>query len=136
MRRDLKNNVLVSPGAAEALSGTTDITGAEIDMQGFDSAMFALCVGTLAATSLDAELRIHESDVSGSGFALVADANDLVGVAPSIDQDADDSCVTLGYVGNKRYIKPVLVVTANDGTDVVSMTAMQNKAHAAPVEGN
>jgi len=134
--KDLKNNVKVSPCAQQALSGTTNVDGAEVDMKGFQSCMFSLCLKTVAATGLTAEFKLQESDVSGSGFVDVADANDLIGEAVAIDQDDDDKCFSLGYVGYKRYVRAVLDVTANDGTDVISIQASQSHADAKPVEGN
>ena len=120
--------------APQALSGTTDITGEEIDTRGYDTCTFVLTTDAIAATSLDAQLEITECATSGGTFTAVADV-DLIGTEANTAISASDDKVAkkIGYKGNLRYLKANLVVTANDGTDSVACTALLGMAHQAPV---
>ena len=73
---DLKNNITtLNAFHPQALSGTTDITGAIIDAKGYGAVTFVLQTDAIAATDLDAQLLIQEGDDSGlSDAAAVADA--------------------------------------------------------------
>ena len=125
---DLKNNVTVSSGFdPQALSSTTDIVGNIIDMQGFDSLTFVLQTDAIAASNLAAVLLIEEDDASNLASAsAVADA-DLLGTEAdtAITQATASASLSIGYTGSKRYVRPTLTVTTNDGTDVVSCLAIK-----------
>jgi len=131
MKSDLKLQVAIEP---QALSSTTDITGEEIDTQGFDSLTFALHTDAIAVGTLVAQLEIQHSDVSGSGFTAVADADltDLESTTAIIETD-DKVTKKIGYIGEKRFVRSNLVVTTNAGTDVVSGLAVLGHADAKPV---
>ena len=134
--REKKNDLKVSVGIEpQALSGTSDLAGEIIDTQDFESLTYVLSTDAIAASSLDAQLEIEEGDEANlSDAAAVADA-DLVGLEDdtAIAETDDKVSKKIGYVGNKRYVRANLVVTANDGTDVVSCLAIQAHANAKPV---
>ena len=125
---DLKNNITLSSGfIPQALSGTSDIVGDIIDTRGYDSLTFVLSTDAIAASSLTAQLLIEEGAVANlSDATAVADA-DLLGTeaATAITQASDSVVLHIGYTGSKRYVRPTLTVSANDGTDVVSCIAIQ-----------
>ena len=130
MKSDVKLEVSIEP---QALNSTNNITGEEIDLQGFDSCLFTLQTDAIAVGSLDAQLEIQESDTSGSGFTAAADA-DLVGLesATAIDENDDKVTKKIGYIGAKRFVRSNLVVTTNAGTDVVGGLAIKGHPDARP----
>lgn len=107
--QDLKNLIVVDQSIAPA-AHTADSTGASVDLQGFQSATVLIDFGLY--TDGTHTFTVEESDVTGSGFTAVADA-DLIGTEPVIDDAAEDNTThTIGYIGQKRFIR----VTATDGT--------------------
>lgn len=121
--RDLKDNVKVLVAVApQALSSTTDIVGEIIDLQGFDSCMFAVMTDGIAASSLAGQLLIEESDLSTmSDATAVADAN-LVGLESDTaftQATTKASNLKVGYIGTKRYVRATIDLSANNGTDVM-----------------
>ena len=137
MKKDLKNNILASAGINGRFSGTTNIVGLAVDNKDFLSLTAVTCFGTIAATTR-ATVVLEESD-DNTTFTDVTDANDLIRSGdsnPAITGASSDSCITVGYVGNKRYCRARIDVTANTGTANVSITMLQGKPLGAPVEGN
>lgn len=132
--RDLKNRIKVETGAQAALAGTAGLTGASVDLKDCESCTFIAQFATIAAASLAASLTVEESD-NNSDWTLVTDANDLVrdgDANPAIDQDGDNTCLTIGYVGNKRYARAKLAVSANNGTDIVSLVNVKGHCKGQP----
>ena len=121
--RDLHNNLKLQEVLAPAAPGVTDEPTAEIDMQGFDAAEFA--VGSVAAAA--GTVKLQESDTSGSGYTDCA-ANDVLGTQGAALSNG--GLTKLGYVGSKRYVIALVSVTV-DG--VVYATAIQGKAAQATV---
>lgn len=139
MKKSLVNGLKGLVGfAGQALSGTTNITGEIIDTQGYHSAAIFLMTDGIAASSLDAQLEIQHGDEDDLSDADAVEDADLVGTeASTAIAETDDKVVkSIGYIGNKRYIRPDLVVTANNGTDVVSCLVVLGHALAEPVDQN
>ena len=124
---DQKNQITTAFGfLPQALSGTTNIVGEIVDTLGYESLTFVITTDAIAAAALSAVLLIEEGNASNvSDAAAVADA-DLVGTeADTLLGPATTSiAVTLGYTGSKRYVRPTLVVTTNNGTDVVGLISI------------
>jgi hypothetical protein len=116
---DLYHNLLPKvslPAAAYTKAGGA-VEGAEVDRQGHERALVECFSGALGAQVNVYEVELVESDVSGSGFTAVADA-DLIGTEPTFDQAAGESNVvkTFEYVGSKRYLKANLKAPTGAGT--------------------
>lgn len=118
---DLRSNIYVTPAVAiETLSGTTPGTAIAIDRQGYSSVTLVVGTGAItdAGTAAGIVWELTESDASDSGYTAVGDG-DLIGTEAglSILLDTDDNKIigTLGYKGNKRYLK--LTPTGSTGTD-------------------
>jgi len=119
--KDMLNNLKAVLGL-DAQTLTADGTGAEVDMQGYNGLYIVFNIGESADTlsgSVKIECEIQHSDASGSGFAAAADADvrDTVtgtntGTVAVIDAAAEDSVIVeCQYVGNKRYVKPIINLT-------------------------
>ena len=108
---------------------TATATSAEIDLQGFNSAMVAINTGAIAAAG-DFTTKLQESDTTTSGDFVDVAAADLLGVFPA--SLAADSVYKVGYVGNKRYLRTV--TTKNSGTSVAAgIVIVLGHASDAPV---
>jgi len=135
MFNDIETRVAIE---AQALSGTSDLTGQIIDRQGFESVTFVVSADAIAAADLDTLLNIEDGDDSGlSDAAAVADA-DLIGTeANTAIADTDDKVSKrIGYKGGKRFVRANLTVTNNDGTDVFSGICILGHANVMPVTAN
>ena len=93
------------------LSGTSTVTTALVDMQGYDALDVAFLNGTVtdAGTVAGFTSKMQESDLTtAASFTDVAAANGVnaaVTVATLLDTDDDKIAGGLGYVGGKRYVR-------------------------------
>lgn len=119
--------------APKVISSNTTTAGLAIDTAGFESVTFYPMTGVL--TDGDYTILIEESDVSGSGYTAVADA-DLLGLEAnsSFTDDTDDAQIgKIGYIGDKRYVK-ASVVSANVTTgSLYGIIAVLSDAFVQPV---
>lgn len=125
----LSTNVKLVPAftTAEGASGTSAITGATIDTQGFDSALLILPVGPITANGVQS-FKIQHDDASGMGtVADVATSNQ------TIADDADNTTrfVDIGQI-RKRYIR-VAVSRATQVSTFGGATWVLYNASVSPV---
>jgi hypothetical protein len=118
---DERNNAEYALGISATLSGTTASAGNIVDLQGFEAATLVLNTGTVtdAGTASGFAFEVQESDdTADANFTAVVDA-DLLGAESDLtvtSDDADNELIgSIGYVGNKRYIR--VVATGTTGTD-------------------
>jgi len=124
--RDQFNTLKGKLGVEPQALGVATANGAEVDMQGFEALTFFASLGALGVGLV----KIQESDTSGSGFTDVTDVNDFLGTSatPALVQS---DVVSIGYVGNKRFVRPVIVLTT--GGDV-SCPGILGYPHLATVQ--
>lgn len=128
MMKDVKNKVAESTSIAPAvISATTK--GTAIDLQGFDSALVILSVGTL--TDGTHTPSVQESDTTTDGdFSDVA-AADLIGSLSALVSATDQR---VSYIGSKRYIRVVNTVTGSPSTGcALAAVVTKGFAHYEPV---
>ena len=124
--KDLKNNINVEPTITAVTVGAATTTGDPIDVKGYEGVTVELTSGLLSVGTL----AIHESDASGSGFAAAA-AGDVIGT--QLSSLVIDDVITLGYIGEKRYVKAV-VVTSTGG--IIAANVIMSHPHVAPTGAN
>lgn len=140
----LKQNKIVRHNNG-AVAGTSTITpSAGIDMQGFNSCMFLVLLGTITASGVPS-IKVQQSSDDG-----VADAySDLEGTAFAVTDADDDEIIAVEIIRpTKRYLKLILArTTANvvlDGilailggaqSHPVTQTANGCEVHVSPAEG-
>lgn len=135
--RDLYHNVLVSQPFSPANS-TVVRTSSAIDLQGFNSAVVIVSLGTAADTlsaSVYWTMKLQHSD-DNSTYADVASA-DVTNGATSYVADAPNEAAqayVFGYIGGKRYLKAVATPTGThtSGTPI-GMIALRSTASQQPV---
>lgn len=130
---DMRNPCEYGLALSATLSGTTPAAGAWMDMQGFEALTFIVSTGTVtdAGAAGGFTFEIQESDTTAAAAATaVADA-DLIGLesalAVTVDTDDNKLIGSIGYRGEKRYVR--VVATGTTGTDaVVSVVAVKGYA--------
>lgn len=149
--RDLHNNINVLKSvAAQKAQGTTDITGADVDVQGFESLEHVVTVGTSGDTlsgALKMDLILEHADADSTGgaagiYSAVISADDVVGgtvdasgIFASVNSNALANAVyKIGYIGAKRFtrVKIDLTGTHTNGTNVAGLALLGN-ANLLPV---
>lgn len=143
--RDFLHSVL----AKRAISSTrvTDNTAQVsqiINMQGFEAALFAINIGTIADADATFTVLLEESDAADlSGSNAVADTDmisETVGVAPeaaaSFQFDSDNQVRTLGYIGGRQYIRLTVTPANNTGNaDFGAMCLLSRSGLRPTVQG-
>lgn len=114
---DTRNDAEYGLGLSATLSGTTKAEGDWIDMQGWESLTFTVSTGTVtdAGTAAGFSFQVEEGDdTTDAGATAVADA-DLIGLESALtvtaDTDDDKFIGTIGYRGEKRYVRMTAVGT-------------------------
>jgi hypothetical protein len=142
--KDLHSNIkLVQTLDPATVTGTSDVNGATVDRQGFDSVEHIVLFGESGDTlsgSVYFDVTIQESD-DDSTWTDVTTAADVVGATPdangvwtTIDAAAeDDTLYRIGYVGGKRYsrLQVELTGTHTNGTPIAAC-AVLGHADQAP----
>jgi len=120
---DMKNDIQVAAAISATLSGTTPSKGNIVDLQGFEAATLVLLnnVVTDAGDANGIAYEVQESDTTADAdFTAVAN-EDLVGLesALTVTSDSADNVIngSIGYVGNKRYVR--VVATGTTGTNAL-----------------
>jgi hypothetical protein len=130
---DMRNNAEYGLALSATLSGTTPSAGGAIDMQGWEAVTFTVSTGTVtdAGTASGFAFEVQESDAQDSGYTAVADA-DLIGLESglTVTSDDDDNVLvgSIGYRGEKRYVR--IVATGTTGTNA-AVTAHARKDKGA-----
>lgn len=126
MKKDLKNTLALAISLACA-ARTTSANGTGVDLSGYNSALVVLNPGTV--TDGTHTPKVQESD-DNSTFTDVA-STDLIG---SLSALASNTIQTVGYIGTKRYIRPVITVTGSPSTGALaSATVIRGDAIKQPV---
>lgn len=115
------------------LSGTSTVTTALVDLQGYNAADIAFLNATVtdAGATAGYTVKLQEADVTTAGsFTDVAAADAVNGaVTTQTTSDSADDTLTavLGYVGNKRYLRASATgTTASDA--VVYVMARRSRS--------
>lgn len=123
MKEQLDFVTSLAPGAIR--TSTPSTTG--VDLAGFNAAVCVIAVG--AITDGTHTPALHESD-DNSTFTAVA-AADMVGSFAALAANTNQR---VGYIGRKRYIKPIITVTGSPGTGgYYSAGVIRCQSHKQPV---
>lgn len=121
-------------GLSATLSGTTKASGNWADMQGFESITWTFATGTVtdAGTSAGFSFQIEHSDTTADADAVAVPDGDLIGTEAALtvtsDDDDDKMIGSLGYRGDKRYVR--VTATGTTGTNAV-VSVHGQKGHGA-----
>jgi hypothetical protein len=128
--QNLGKNVKVIHALNSVAAGTSNQTGSQIDMQGFDGVLFIADIGTLTASQVT-KLQAQGSNTSGSGFA----AFNTDAVTPAMADGDSNKCLLLDvFRPVTRYVKPVVERgTANAVINCV-IAILYNEMHSPTVD--
>ena len=132
--KDLFNSVhLVRAISPVSVADNTAQVSQIIDRRGFDSAMFAIAIGSVADADVTFAVLLEDGDAANlSDAAAVPDANLLGTEALAGFQFDDDNEVRkLGYIGNKRYLRLTVTPAGNASAAVLSAVAVLGHPHLA-----
>ncbi len=144
--RDLRSNVKVLRAIEPKAVGTSGIANGSIspvlDTQGYRSALFVTQHGTAGATGDTTSVVVYESDTTTTGdFTSVANA-DLLGTEALAGLPVEATTRTsgvgkniarsVGYIGNKRYLRLRLYGTGH-ATGIVAAALILSDPLNAPV---
>lgn len=132
--RDFHKNIKILHAITPAAVGTTGIAGGKIsgalDRRGYDAVEFIMNSGASASVADTITPVVYEGDTTGGSFTSVASA-DLIGDETALTLTAAKS-KSIGYRGNKRYLKIRLYGTGT-ATAIVAATAILANPDVAPV---
>lgn len=121
------HKIAVAVAPTDGAAGTTDISGATLDMQGYEGVLIAVTMGAItggAVTSIKAQQ---------GAAANMSDAADLAGTAQTIADTDDDKTFYIDlYRPTERYVR-VFVDRGTQNAVVASATYIQYGARVVPV---
>ena len=123
LSKDIKISqaVTVTAGAA----GTTDVTGAVLDMQGYDGVLMVVQMGAIVATAVTS-IKAQQGQA-----ANMSDAADLAGTGQAIADDDDEKTFYIDLVRPaERYVR--LYVDRATANATLTAVYIQYKGSKAP----
>lgn len=134
--KDMHKNIKVLPAITSKAVSTTGaangVTSGVIDRRGYESAEFVMGAGGSATVADTVTPVITECATSGGTFTSVADG-DLIGDETALTlATAAGQSKSIGYRGNKRYLKIKLWGTGT-ATALVHADAILGNPYKAPV---
>lgn len=115
--------ITVTAGAA----GTTDITGATLDMANFEGVLMVVTFGAIVTNAVTS-IKAQQDSASGMGTAA-----DLEGTAQTVADDDDEKTFYINiHKPRERYVR-LYVDRATQNATVASATYYQYGARTTPV---
>ncbi len=128
--REIFNETVIDQSISPAALITADEDGTGSDLQGFEAALCEINVGVV--TDGTHTVVIEESDLLGSGYTAVADA-DLVGDAePAITSANDDQIYRIAYIGSKQFIRVTTNVSGTTTGGFYNASIIKTRARHNP----
>ena len=128
LHSDIKLVHCIAPAALVA-----NTNGAAIDCAGHESLEFAFNVGTaMVGGGFAGTLQESDTGAFGGEETTVA-AEHILGGLPTISIGDANKVFRCGYIGKKRYVRPVLTETGTISGGVVGCMAILGHPKNAPV---
>lgn len=122
--RDLHSNInaRVAVAPATPITDGTVLTTTILNTLGFESVELVISTGVLADADATFAVVLNESNDPAMAGANAVAATDMLGTLAlaSFTFAADNTCLKLGYVGNKQYIQATITPTNNTGSAPIS----------------
>lgn len=108
-----------------AITDTTPIVSAIVDLANYNAAEFVLITGTDADTDATFTVLVEDGNDSGLSDHATVDSSLLVGTQANLNYDfaADFKCRKIGYIGSKRYCRLTVTPVNNSGNVFLAGTA-------------
>lgn len=107
-----------------------------IDMQGFQSLLFVIALGSIADADATFAVLVEHGDESDLSDAASVPDIELLGTeaAAGFQFDDDDGVKKIGYRGYKRYVRLTITPTGNASAALMSAVALLGHSSDNPVE--
>jgi hypothetical protein len=130
---DMKSDISVTGAAALAVT-TAAVNGQYVDMKGWESLTVAAHMGAIANAGAGVTFKLQHSDAVGTGTFTDCADSEVIGSIPAISNanQANLTRGTIGYRGNKRYVRLVATGSASADASVIPVY-IQGRAHSRPV---
>lgn len=134
--KDMHKNIKVVHVVKPVAVGTTGIAGGQlsgiIDRRGYNAVEFVFNSGGSASVADTIVPVVYEAATTGASFTSVASA-DLIGDETALTlTTAAGKAKSIGYRGNKRYLK-LRLYGVGTATALVAATAILGEPNIAPV---
>jgi hypothetical protein len=127
--RDISKNLLAAISIdPQTISSDTTTNGTGVDVRDYDGVMVLFQSNDTVADGAYA-LKIQESD-DDSTYTDV-DSSEQIGTLSNFSSSAEGT-QQIGYVGNKRYVRPVITSTSTSSGGIFVATVIRGLPHAAP----
>lgn len=143
MAVDRKNTQSLIRMGGATLSGTTPYNSNLADMRGYEALTVALQTLTVtdAGTASGFTLKLQHSDSTATGTFVDCTTNEVIptsagAITIAVTADTDDDLIkdTIGYRGNKRYVRAVVTGTTLTDAGVLILGVLSANSNAsAPV---
>lgn len=133
--RDLANNIHVRRALSPvSISDNTAQVSQIIDMQGYDSLVFLIAMGSLADADATFTVLVEHGDASNLSDAAAVDDSMLNGTEAlaGFQFDDDNEVRKIGYTGGKRYVRMTITPANNTGAALLAAVAVLGGASLAP----
>jgi hypothetical protein len=120
--------------AANLTVGNNTQNSALIDMKGWEALTVLVETGTITAAGAGITFKLQHSDTTVGSDFVDCTASEVIGSVPAVTLDSEDTIAvgTVGYRGNKRYVRLVAVGSAS-ANGVVHAVYVRGRPHSAPV---
>jgi hypothetical protein len=107
-----------------------------IDMQGFQSLLFVIALGSIADSDATFAVLVEHGDESDLSDAASVPDIELLGTeaAAGFQFDDDDGVKKIGYRGYKRYVRLTITPSGNTSAALMSAVALLGHGSDNPVE--
>lgn len=131
---DMKSDLNFTRGANLTVENNTQNSD-PVDMQGWESLTVVCHTGAVTASGADINFKLQHSDTTADGDFEDVPSAGLIGAADPVDDNADDNLIkgTIGYVGDKRYVRLSAVGSAAADA-VVFGVYVRGRSHSRPVD--
>lgn len=124
---DYVNNSSAEVGFAPVVvtDNTATLTGI-IDVANCQGVTFHIATGTLADADATFAVTLEHGDDSGLADTAAPGATERTGDLPDFTFADDDSVLSIGYIGPKRYVRLTVTPTGNGGNAPLACTVVKN----------
>jgi hypothetical protein len=131
---DMKSDISVT-GAAALTVTTAAVNGQYVDMQGWEALTVAAHMGAISNAGSGVSFKLQHSDAVGTGTFEDCSADEVIGSVPAIDNTDQENLTrgTIGYRGNKRYVRLVATGSASANAIVTPVYIQGRKTTSRPV---
>jgi hypothetical protein len=131
---DMKSGKSAALSANLTVAANTQTT-ALVDMQGYNALTAIVNTGTITAAGSGITFKLQHSDTTAAVDFTDCAASEVVGSATAVTTDGQDNvCLgSIGYVGNKRYVRLAAVGAATSNGVVFAQFVRERSGISEPV---